>query len=273
MALAAILVAASAASAARAGAPDDSYRVLPCRPTVSCTADLVPPGALEVEAGYLARRAPPRGFVHSEPILLKLTLAEWVQAQVGGNGHVVTSGDVARSLRYLDDISVGPKFHFVDQAGWWPSLAASASLNIPSWDRQTDFPFAYDASFWGYASKDLAFVHFDLNGGLNVWEFDLRPSYQKFVTLASSMPIAGDFGAMLEGYYFTNAGAIAPRDGGTLMAVSYAPRPWLMFDAGFDIGWFPSTRSFSTFAGLTVIPYDFWDTESERRKRAQRTAR
>jgi hypothetical protein len=235
---------------------------------VSCTADLVPPGTLEIEAGYLARRAPPRGYVHSEPLLFKLTLAEWVQIQLGGNGHVFTTGDVARSLRYLDDITFGPKIHFHDQTELTPSLAVSASLNVPSWDRQPEFPFAYDASFWGYASKDVGPFHFDLNGGLNIWQFDLSPSYQEFITLASSVALPARLGAMLESYYFTNAGAIAPRDGGVLMAMSWSPRAWVMFDAGVDIGMFPSTRSYSVFSGLTIIPYDFWDTDREAKARA-----
>ncbi len=256
---------------ARAGnAPDETYRVLPCRPTVSCTADIVPPGAFEIEVGYLARRAPPRGWVHSEPVLLKLTLVEWLQIQVGGSGHVFTTGEVSRSLRYLDDISFGPKIHFHDQTLFEPSLAVSASLNVPSWDRQSDFPFAYDASFWAYASKDISAFHVDLNGGLNVWQFDIAPSWQEFVTLASSVALPAGLGAMLETYYFTHAGAIAPRDGGLLMAMSWSPRAWLMFDAGGDIGMFPSTRSFSLFAGMTIIPYDFWDTEREAKRRAER---
>lgn len=247
--------------------------MLPCRPTVSCTADIVPPGAIEIEAGYLARRAPPRGYIHAEPLLIKLSLTEWVQLQLGGNGKVFTTGDVSRSLRFLDDISFGPKFHLKDQTAVSPSLAVSASLNVPSWDRQPEFPFAYDAAFWAYASKDVGPFHVDLNGGVNVWQFDFSPSWQEFVTLATSVALPRGLGAMLEGYYFTHAGPIAPHDGGLLMAMSWSPKPWLMFDAGGDVGWFPSTRSYSLFAGLTVIPYDFWETEREAKARAATLAR
>jgi len=225
---------------------------------------------LEIEAGYLARRAPPNGWVHAEPVLLKLTLAEWVQVQLGANGKVFTTGNVARSLRYLDDITFGPKFHLLDQSGALPSIAVSASLSIPSWDRQLDFPYAYDTSFWGYLSKDEGPFHFDLNGGLTIWQFDVAPIYQGFVTFASSMAIALGFGAMAEVYTFSNAGRISPEDGGLLMGLSYAPVPWLMFDAVGDSGFFPSTRPFSLFAGFTVIAYDFYDTRRERERRAQR---
>jgi hypothetical protein len=32
-------------------APDEHVQAKPCRPTISCTADIVQPGALEVEVG------------------------------------------------------------------------------------------------------------------------------------------------------------------------------------------------------------------------------
>src|SRR5213593_3171815 len=102
----ATLVLSVAAPLRAAGWPEgDRYRALPCRPSVSCTADLVPPGTLEIEAGYLGRRVPPGGFIHAEPILFKLTTFEWLQLQLGGNGKLVTTGQVESQARYLDDIS------------------------------------------------------------------------------------------------------------------------------------------------------------------------
>ena len=262
--VATMLVMISSARTASAGAPEDRHRVLPCRPTVSCTADLVPPGSFEIEAGYLARRVPPAGTVHAEPLLLKLTVLDWLQLQAGMNGQVFTTGDVARSLRYLDDISFGPKVRFWKQTDVRPSFAVSAALSIPSWNRPKDFPYAYDASFWIYLSKDLGRLHLDLNGGLNVWQFD-HPSisYQRFVTLASSFSLTTEFAALLEVYAFSHGGDIAPKDGGVLSGLTYAPVPWLMFDAGFDVGLYPTTRKYGLFAGLTTVVYDFWDTDEE----------
>jgi hypothetical protein len=265
----AILTAISVVRSGRAGAPEDRHRVLPCRPTVSCTADLVPPGSLEIEAGYLARRVPRAGFVHAEPLLLKLTLLDWLQVQAGMNGQVFTTGEVDRSLRYLDDISFGPKVRFWKQTDLRPSFAVSAALSVPSWNRPKEFPYAYDASFWLYLSKDLGRLHLDLNGGLNVWQFDLADvSYQRFVTLASSYSLTDAWGVLLEGYAFSHGGVIAPKDGGVLAGVTYAPMPWLMFDVGGDVGLYPTTRKYSLFAGLTTVVYDFWDTEDELRERA-----
>jgi hypothetical protein len=258
-----------ASPASGAGWPEgDRYRALPCRPTISCTADLVPPGTLEIEAGYLGRRVPPSGFIHAEPVLFKLTIVDWLQLQLGGNGKLLTSGEVGSEARYLDDIALGAKVHFLDQRRVTPSLAVSAALQIPSWDRPKSFPYAYDATFWFYASKDVQWLHVDLNGGVTVWQFDVEPSRQLFATLALGANIGSGFGLLMEGYAFENAGNIAPRDAGILQGLTWSPKPWVIFDIGIDKGLIPSTRTFSAFFGATVVVYDLWDDDTERTPKA-----
>jgi hypothetical protein len=257
--LPALIALAAAPSAAMADGTSDAITVLPCRPTISCSADLVPPGALEIELGYALKNVPPGGFVHLQPLLVKLTLWPWLQAQVGTNGYVFSTGHVARSLRYLDDVAVGLKTHLLDQTAALPSLAVSAALSIPTPYRNDRFPFAYDASFWGYASKDLGALHLDLNGGLNVWQFDLGlRSSQPFVSLAASVESSTGVGAMLEGYWFDDGGPIAPRDAGILVAASYATSPSVMFDGGIDLSLVPATRTYTLFAGVTFIAARLW---------------
>ena len=36
------------------------------------------------------------------------------------------------------------------------------------------------------------------------------------------------------------------------------PRTWLVFDGGGDIVFFPYTRSFSVFFGMSIAPVVFW---------------
>jgi hypothetical protein len=256
----ALLLSSTVATTASA---DEAIRVLPCRPTISCSADIVPPGALEIEFGYGARRVHPGGFIHMQPLLVKLTLSEWIQAQLGTNGYVFSSGEVPRTLRYVDDISYGLKFHLVDQSEVGPSLALSASLSVPTPYRNDLFPYAYDASFWGYASKDLGPLHLDLNGGLNVWQFDIpQRSFQPFVSIATTLSLPLGLGAMLEGYWFGYGGPIALTDAGILLAGSYSPSPSVLFDAGVDVSLFPATREYTVFAGVTFIPARLWESES-----------
>jgi hypothetical protein len=35
-------------------------------------------------------------------------------------------------------------------------------------------------------------------------------------------------------------------------------RPWLVFDCGGDVGLFPSTRAYSLFIGMTIVPVLLW---------------
>ena len=233
--------------------PNDT-RTLPCRPTIACTADLVPPGAFELEAGVLFRSINGSGRQWTFPFLAKLTMSEWAQLQLGSNGYSFARGDVP--AQFLDDLTPGVKVHLLDQDSVLPSLSFSALASIPTF-RGEGYLRTYDTLFTGYITKDLGWFHADLNMGLNVWRVqDPRP--QEWVALAISGNLPPPFGIMAEGYYFTNASPIATRDGGLLFAICHSPKPWLMFDFGGDVGYFPSTRAYSVFAGMSIVPMLFW---------------
>jgi hypothetical protein len=44
----------------------------------------------------------------------------------------------------------------------------------------------------------------------------------------------------------------------TIRAIDHSPRPWLVFDCGGDVGFFPSTRAYSLFIGMTIVPVLLW---------------
>jgi hypothetical protein len=238
------------------GAPDDRDRALPCRPTIACTADLVPPGTFEIEAGYLYRAAAGGATQRTFPVLLKLTLTPWLQLQVGSNGYTVAQGDVP--ARFLDDVVLGLKLHLADQVGARPALALSAAVSVPTPAGQEGYLRTYDALFTAYASKDVGPIHADLNVGMNLWRLEDHPLPQAFAALAFSADLVAPFGVMAEGYAFSSAAPVAARDGGFLFAFTHAPRRWLMFDLGGDVGLFRATRAYSVFVGLTVIPAVLW---------------
>src|SRR5580692_11867507 len=66
--------------------PGDADQAFPCRPTVSCTADITAPGTLEIESGFQFSRLGGSAGAWSYPILLKQTFTRLVQLQVGTNG-------------------------------------------------------------------------------------------------------------------------------------------------------------------------------------------
>jgi hypothetical protein len=110
--------------------PDARDQAHPCRPTVSCTADIVAPGRVEAEAGVLYSSPASGAAVLSFPILLKATLTPLVQLQVGSNGF--TFVDATPAVRYFDNVVFGPKLHVHDQGEIWPSLAVSAQVSVPT---------------------------------------------------------------------------------------------------------------------------------------------
>jgi hypothetical protein len=259
-ALACLALLATPSGARAADTPDARDKTLPCRPTIACTADFVPPGTVDLEAGALFRRLGPsiRGAAGTRqwtfPFLAKLTLEPWVQLQVGSNGLTAATGLAPQD--FFDDLVVGPKFHLFDQTPTTPSISVSAEVSVPTFPGQ-GYLRTVDAFFTAYVTKDLGPVHADFNAACNVWRVD-QPLPQVLVALALTANVPPPFGVMGEAYYFSNAPPVAPKDGGLLFAFTHSPRPWLVFDVGADIGWFPSSRAYSLFFGMAIIPVVLW---------------
>ena len=235
--------------------PDDETRSLPCRPTIACTADIVAPGLMEFEVGYLYRRLTGAVDQHSVPFLTKLTVAEWVQIQIGCNGPTFANGPVA--TRYVDDITAGLKFHLLAQHDSVPSISVSATLSVPISSAQ-GFTRTYDALLTTYVSKDFGWLHADLNVGLNFWRLEGPLQVQPWTALSLSVGLPANLGTMLEGYVFADAAPISPKDAGVLTGLTWSPRPWLVFDLGVDVGLIHATRLVSVFAGMTIVPVRWW---------------
>jgi hypothetical protein len=240
---------------ARAAEPpnhDDVAR--PCRPTVSCTAELAAPGTLEVEAGAQSSRASDGSRTVTFPFLFKQTLTPWLEAQLGSNGYTANVGRV--SARYLDNLAIGTKLNVLHQGKVAPAISMTALASFPTFERPGYARFV-DASFTGHASKDVGPVHVDANVGVQVFRLE-HAVPQAFGALAGSVGLPAPFGASLELYGFSEAGSIASRDAGVRGVLSMSPRPWWVLDIGADAGLFPSTRVYTLFFGMTVIPVVFW---------------
>ena len=100
------------------------------------------------------------------PFLLKLTVAEWLQLQVGSNGPTFASAPA--SARFFDNIAFVAKAHLYDQTRLVPSLSLSFSFAFPT-AAASGYTRAYDALFIAYITKDLGRVHADLNVGYNLY--------------------------------------------------------------------------------------------------------
>jgi hypothetical protein len=134
--------------------------------------------------------------------------------------------------------------------------------------QQPGYLRTWDALLTAYFSKDMGPVHADLNLGMNLWQLPDPLVRQPWVALALSLAAPHGLTPMVELYYFAAGAPILPEDAGFLAALGWAPRPWLVFDTGFDVGLLPRVRSVSGFVGMTVIPVDLWETTREIRARA-----
>ncbi len=240
---------------ALADLPHGSDHAVPCRPTVSCTADFAAPGTLEIEAGYESSRAEPATNTFNVPFLLKQTISKLLQIQLGSNGYTAVRG--ASRADYLDNALAGAKLHISDQTRFAPSFAVTALIGIPTFSA-TGYTQRVDAFVTAHASKDFGPIHADLNAGVLEFGIDTTPASQGLASLALSASLPPPFGIALETYYYSDSAPIAPHDGGVRFAINATPKPWLVFDFGGDVGFFPSTRAFSVFFGMSIVPYVFW---------------
>jgi hypothetical protein len=85
-------------------------------------------------------------------------------------------------------------------------------------------------------------------------EIDARSAHDGFlVEVRAAGPIDGH--QVLDR---AKAFAKTPSHGGWLFALSVSPRPWLLFDFGGDGGYFPSSRAYTSFVGMTIVPVKLW---------------
>lgn len=229
--------------------PPPVDQALPCRPTIACTAEIVAPGAFEIESGLLYRRLADGVNQLTTPVLFKQSFTSRFQLQVGTNGATFATA----GTRYLDDVYVGPKVVITEQSARAPAVSASAAVSVPTF-RGRGYVRTDDVLLTGYVTKDVGPIHADLNLAADVLRVDDRPKVQPWTALALSWDLPATFGGMVEGYAFADAAPLAKRDGGLLLALSESPRPWLVFDAGGDLGFYPSTRSYALFVGATFVP-------------------
>lgn len=227
---------------------------LPCRPTIACTAEFVPTGRLEVEAGYAARRGAFH-FQHTTPLLLKLTVADWLQLQAGTNGWTYQPA----TARFLDDVWLLAKVALATQSERRPAVSASLAVGLPTKVGDLGYRPAVNVQGILYASKDVGWFHGDLNVGLNALDLDNTPRAQPFTAFSASTVVWRGLVPMAELYGFARAGAAAPRDAGFLAAIGIPTSRWGLLDVGGDVGIGGQDRRFTLFVGITAVsPTRLW---------------
>jgi hypothetical protein len=174
----------------------------------------------ELELGYQARYLTDTTDVeNTTPYLFKLPLTSNVEVHVAGNGYTIAPG-----AKFFDDVLVGGKLHLVDQASARPSLALTLWAGLPA-DQGT-----YEAFAIGHVSKDVGKLHFDGIVALAAYHLEGPVTYQPFTALAATYPLWR--GGRHRSSRITSRTRCRTRR--ETVAVAYAPRPWLVFDAALD---------------------------------------
>ncbi len=237
-----------------AGAPAEAETVeaQACRPTIACMAELVPAGYFEVEAGYGGRQSAGQ-FANSGQLLLKYSLLDHLQLQLATNNVFLVGAGL--TPRAFDGVMPGLKWKVNDQGTWAPSNALSVHLMMPTHGFADASQKTWDLQAWWYLSKDVAFVHADFNLMLSVTNLGGTPVPQGLSTLAVAFDLTHGFGFFTEVYSTWGNAQAVPLDGGSLNGFSYAPIDELVFDVGGDVGFYPGTRAFTVFAGVTFVPH------------------
>lgn len=226
---------------------------LPCRPTIACTAEFVPTGHLEIEAGYAARQGS-GDLQHTTPFLLKLTVLDWLQLQAGTNGLTYEPA----SSRYIDDAFVLGKLALLTQADARPAVSVSLAAAFPTGVGNLGYQPTADAQAMIYVTKDLGRFHGDLNLGVNALRVDGSTRGQPFAAFSASTVVWGGLTPMAEIYGFAAAGDAAKRDAGFLAAVGIPTGRWGMLDVGGDVGIGGQARRFTLFVGITAVGPRLW---------------
>lgn len=232
----------------------DPVQTLPCRPTIACTADLVPAGVFEVEAGAFTRTAPESATPLSAPFLAKLSLTDWLQVQLGSAGLTLTDDRLVVDVGYaLAKVRLAP------QGSWSPSLALSVGGAFGVAQGSQWYQPVEGLQTALYAARDIGSFHLDLNVGYNALTAGGAGLTHSFWAAAStSVAWTRVFGTFHELYYFSPQTADAPRDGGFLFGATISPSTRVMIDVGGDVALFQSSRTFNAFVGVTVATERLW---------------
>lgn len=245
----------------------DPVQTLPCRPTIACTADLVPAGSFELETGGFLRLAPGAAPTWALPFLAKLSLTDWFQLQLGSAGPTWSGG-----LFAMDVGTVIAKFRLWRQGAWAPSVALSVGAAFGLTPASQSYQPVEGVQAALYLSRDIGRFHLDLNVGYNALaQGGGELTHSLWTSVSTGIAWTPALGSFHELYHFTPTVTDGPPEGGFLFGLTLSPSPGVMFDVGADVALFRDSRTVNAFIGLTFATQPLWG--SVPRSRASRQGR
>jgi hypothetical protein len=231
----------------------------PGRPTVSTPATLTPVGYVQFETGIVeARDSGDLAAQFSVNEVAKLAVHRRAQLLFQFEAYA-RSREASGNEQSIGGTVAGLQFVAVDGAGMGPTLSASYFHAISDGSApDLDIGSAKQSAIVLF-SADLRKprLHIDTNGIFNEQIDDDRSRAQYGQTFCvsrafSAVTIAAEI------WHFTQPFEDADA-AGLLLALSFAPRPNLVFDAGFNRGLTDTSTRWEFFAGFTyLLPHALW---------------
>ncbi|MGH9718291.1 MAG: hypothetical protein ACRD4R_16400 [Candidatus Acidiferrales bacterium] len=237
----------------------------PARPTISTPATLTPVGYLQFESGLLsAWHSPEFSSQSSFNEVAKIAVTQRVQflaatepfarSRVGGTSANGT-GDTDLGVQAVIHQGEGPR----------PTVAVSYFGRVYAGDAPDVDIGSYRNSLILLFSADVKGFHYDTNYLFNEMVQGSVRRAQFAQTLSVSHPLAREFTLSGEIWHFTQP-FLRSNAVGNLWALSYAARPNLVLDTGFDRGLTYTSTHWEFVAGFTyLLPHRLWPAKRNSR--------
>lgn len=234
----------------------------PARPTVATPATLTPVGYLQFENGIQyaldSTEFSSRLGVNQ---VTKLTVHPRLQLILQSEPFVGSTTAGQRSWQ-AGGVSALVQGVLLPGHGTRPTVSVSYSRSIYSGPAPDIDIGSANQSALILVSDDLFGFHLDANGIFNEQVGGIVRRAQFGQTLSLSHPLVKNFTLAGEIWHFTQP-LLRGNTVGNLWAVSYAARPNLVFDAGFNHGFSATSTRWEAFFGFTyLLPHRLWNAGS-----------
>ncbi|MGH9739694.1 MAG: hypothetical protein ACRD4X_14080 [Candidatus Acidiferrales bacterium] len=230
----------------------------PARPTVSTPATLTPVGYLQFESGIMsAWNSPEFSSQSSFNEVVKIAVTQRLELLAATQPFALSSA-AGEPADAAGDSALGLQAVISRGEGVRPTIAVSYFGRVYSGDAPDVDTGSFQNSLNLLFSGDVKGFHYDTNYLLNEMVDGSIRRAQLAQTLSISHPLAGKFGLSGELWHFTQP-FLRGNAVGNLWALSYAVRPNLVLDAGFDRGMTNTSTRWEFVAGFTyLLPHRLW---------------
>ena len=239
----------------RAQTSDAAVPISPDRPDLTNSAHLVNPGIVQIEAGVIQTRQDAEHHAFGSPIVARIGVRDWLEAQVGSDGLLIATGAGERAtgignvrlgakVRLLADSTNQGRFTILPQVS---VPAASGARQLGSGDPDYTLTFMTGADFGLRVHVDTNYTIGAIGSGGGRAHFA-----QHVLSGSMSVAVTGQASAYFEGFGISRqeAGgrALTAIDTGVIYTIGTR----MAVDGGIEAGVSGEAPEFAAFGGVSV---------------------